>query len=395
MSASSLKLVPYQPSERLMRGLLMAAGFGLLCFIVGLFINPTRAWGGFLMGFTSYTCMCLAGAVFVTVLVLSGSRWATALRRIPEAMSTGLPIGLLLGLVLMGGLHSLYEWTHTSVVEADPILSGKAAFLNVPGFFIRMVLYFFLWIGLSRALVSVSRRQDTDANPAELSRKMKWRAVGFLPVFAITFSLASVDWLQSLEPHWFSTIYALVTLSGLATSGLAVCIILLVALRRTGHLRGIASRDHLDDLGKIAIGFALFWGYIWYCQYMLIWYTNMPEETPYYFIRSQGHWRLLTWINVALNWAIPFFVLMPKGARRNGTVMVRVAAVMLAGQALQVYMLVAPPLMEGGPALGLWEIGPLMGALALVFWVTLRALGQAPLVPCADPHLEASLHHHC
>ncbi len=395
MSTTELNVAQYSAPKRLMRGLLVTAGVGLLCFLVGLFIEPTRAWGGFLMGFTTYTTICLAGAVFVTVLSLSGARWATALRRIPEAMSVGLPYGLLLGLVLMGGVNSLYEWTHASVVDADQLLSDKAGYLNVPGFFIRMVVFFGLWIGLSRAIVAASRGQDSSDDPAAESLRLKWRAVWFLPVFAITFSLASIDWMQSLEPHWFSTIYGLITLSGMATSGLAVCIILVVYLRRSGHLRGIASRDHLDDLGKLVIGFSLFWGYIWYCQHMLIWYANMPEETPYYFIRRQGNWQLLSWINVTLNWAIPFFALMPKAARRNATILVRVAVIMLAGQALQMFMLIAPPLMGGPPSVGLWELGPLAGAFALAFWAALRSLGQAPLVPLRDPTLQDSLHHHC
>jgi len=200
---------------------------------------------------------------------------------------------------------------------------------------------------------------------------------------------------QSIEPHWFSTIYGLVTLSGVGTSGLAVGIILIAHLRRQGPLRGIVNRDHLDDLGKIAIGFALFWGYIWYCQYMVIWYTDMPEETPYYVLRMSGGWKILTWTNVTLNWGVPFFILMPKAARCSATVLVRVAWVMLVGQALNLYLLVAPGLQGEVPQVGLWEIGPVVGAVAFFFWATLRGLTRASLVPEKDPHLVESLHYHC
>jgi len=187
----------------------------------------------------------------------------------------------------------------------------------------------------------------------------------------------------------------LVTLSGLGTSGLAVAMIVVVMLRRSGAMRGVISDDHYDDLGKIGIAFSLFWGYIWYCQYMLIWYTNMPEETPYYFRRMQGSWQVLMWVNIVLNWAIPFFALMPKAARRSGAVLLRVATVMLIGNAMHLYMLIAPPLMGDTPVFGLWELGPIVASVAFFFWVVLRGLGQASLVAAKDPHLEESLHYHC
>jgi len=377
-----------------MRGLLITAGLGALLFIVGLFVAQQRAWGGYLMGFFMFTGLAVAGAFFISVLTLASARWATAMRRVPEAMTTALPFGLALGLVLLGGIHSLYEWSHSSVVESDALLQGKSAYLNWGFFSVRLVGFFLIWIWLAHGMVAASRRQDADGDPELSRRRFKFAAL-WLPIFAVTFSLASVDWVQSIEPHWFSTIYGLVTLSGVGTSGLAVGIILIAHLRRQGPLRGIVNRDHLDDLGKIAIGFALFWGYIWYCQYMVIWYTDMPEETPYYVLRMSGGWKILTWTNVTLNWGVPFFILMPKAARRSATVLVRVAWVMLVGQALNLYLLVAPGLQGEVPQVGLWEIGPVVGAVAFFFWATLRGLTRASLVPEKDPHLVESLHYHC
>jgi hypothetical protein len=388
MSAANARLTPPQG---LMAGLRTTAVLGGLVFLLGLFVDPRRAWGGYLMGFVYFVELGLAGGFFLTVLSLTGARWATALRRIPEAMTSALPVGALLGLGLIAGVHSLYEWSHASVVASDPLLAHKAGYLNWGFFAVRLALYFALWIALTRGMVAVSRRQDEDGDPRH-ARRLLMLAVCFLPVFALTFSLASVDWLESLEPHWFSTIYALGTLSSLGTSGLALCIVLAVYLRR-GPLRGVLRADHLDDLGKIGIALALFWGYIWYCQYMLIWYTDMPEETPYYFLRAQGGWESVSAVNVLLNWAIPFFALMPRAARRNDGVLLRVAAVMLLGQALNLYMLVQPGLQGARPLVGPFEIGPLVGAVALFVWLTLRALSQAPLVPVRDPHLTESLAH--
>lgn len=386
-------LPTFVPPRDTMLGLRVAAVIGGLLFLLGLFVAPERAWAGYLIGFVFFVGLALSGGLFISVLTLSNSRWATAMRRIPEAMTTTLPVAAMFGLALAGGVHSLYEWSHDSVVAEDAILQAKAPYLNLGFFLLRLVVFFALWIWVTRGMVRASRLQDETGDRARSKERLKWSLL-FLPVFAVTFSLASVDWLQSVEPHWFSTIYGLVTLSGLGTSGLAVCILLAVYLRR-GPLRKVIRRDHLDDLGKIGIALALFWGYIWYCQWMLIWYTDMPEETPYYVLRGQGAWKHLSSVNVLLNWAVPFFVLMPKAMRRNETALVRVAWVMLLGQALNLYMLVQPALMTDGPTLGLWEIGPVVGLLCLFLWLTLRALSEAPLVPLRDPTLEESLKHHC
>jgi len=376
-----------------MSGLRAASIVGGLLFLLGLFVAPQRAWAGYLIGFVYFVGLGLSGGLFLSVLALASARWATALKRIPEAMTTTLPVAALIGVALAGGVHSLYEWSHESVVRGDAILTAKAGYLNWGFFMLRMVVFFALWIWATRAMVQTSRRQDEQPAPG-YGRRALIGGVRFLPIFAVTFSLASIDWIKSIEPHWFSTIFGLITLSGLATSGLAVCILLAAYLRR-GPLRRFVTMEHMDDLGKISIGFALFWGYIWYCQYMLIWYTDMPEETPYYILRSQGAWRHLGYVNLLLNWAIPFFVLMPKAMRRSEVALKRVAWVFLAGQAVNLYMLIEPALMSEGPKLGLWELGPLVGVLCLFLWLTLRALGQAALVPVGDPHLQESVGHHC
>lgn len=369
----------FQPSPVRMRGLAITSIIGALVFVLGLFVDPQRAWSGYLMGFVYFAGLGLAGGLFLSILTLSSARWATALRRVPEAMTSSLPYALGFGLLLICGISSLYEWSHSSVVAGDELLEGKAVYLNGTFFSFRILLYFSLWIWLTRGMVNASRRQDHGDDASVEKARFKYAAL-FLPIFAVTFSLASVDWIQSLEPHWFSTIFGLITLSSIATSGLATAILIAVYLRRRGAWRGVLSNDHLDDLGKIGIAFSLFWGYIWFCQYMLIWYTNMPEETPYYALRHQGSWQVLTWVNVTLNWAVPFFVLMPKAARRSSAVLARVALVMLAGQALNLYIQIVPPLAGPEPVFGLWELGPVVGAIAFFFWCTLRGLSRAPVV---------------
>lgn len=391
-----MNAVPFTPPRRLMRGMLATVFVCGLVFGLGLLGHESRerAMGGLLMGFVHVVSIALAGGLFLAVLRLTNAHWATALRRLPEALTGSIPVLAFVGLVLIGGVPVLYDWAHESHVAGDRVLEGKAGYLNWFAFSARLLGYFLLWTWLLRSMVSHSRRRDVDGD-ASHHRALFVYAALFLPIFAITYSLASVDWVESLEPHWFSTAMALVTLSGSACSGLAACVLLGLWLRKRGEMRGILTTDHLDDLGKITIGFALFWGYIWYCQYMLVWYTNMPEETPYYALRMHGGWGHVAKVCIALCWAVPFFVLMPKRARRSPAVMGRVAVAVLIGQVANWYWLIGPTVMGEHPSVGIWEIAPIVGCFALMTWGVLRSLSQASIVPVQDPTVAESLHYHC
>ncbi len=356
----------YRPAALTIRALGLVAAAGALVFLGGLLFDPRRAWTGYLLGFNLFVGLALSGALFLALLAVSSARWAAPLEGVPAAMSKNLAPGLVLGLVLLFGVHSLYEWSHASVVEEDALLRGKSAYLNVPFFAIRLVACFALWIVLSRAVAGT---------------RGVARSALFVAVFAVTYSVASVDWIQSLEPHWFSTIFALRTASGLACGGLAAAIVLVLLLRSSGPLRGAVSDDHVADLAKLLFSFSILWGYIRYCQYMLIWYSNIPEETSYYIARSGSAWKLVSLASVVLMWGVPFVVLLLRSARRSPAVLLRVAFVVLAGWAFDLYVMIGPPLAGAEPALGIFEIAGLAGAGALFFLFTLKALALAPPAP--------------
>lgn len=364
----------FQASPLLQRGLLVTAGLGFLIFLIGTLVEPERAWGGYLMGFNYFVGLAIAGPLFLSVIYLCNATWAKPLRVVPEAFTATLPAGLFLGLGLIMGTHALYEWAHPQVVEADALLTHKAPYLNVIGFSVRLVLYFAVWIWVGRKVAARSR--SAAAEPGRRRTTLLFSAL-FMASLAVTFSLASVDWVQSLDPHWFSTMFALRTLSGVACSGLALATIVLVALHRTGRLRGVVTDSVKDDLGKLLLGLSLFWAYIWYCEYMIIWYSDIPEETGYYLLRAQGGWETLTPLNLVVNFAVPFLALMLRAWRRNGVVLMRIAGVVLIGRALDLFVMIGPPVMGGELHLGLWEIGPVIGAVALFVWVLLRALSRA------------------
>ena len=365
------------PSSTLMRGLLITSGLGVVAFLAGMLVDPERVWGGYLMGFFYFVGLALAGPLFLSVLYLSGARWSLPLRRIPEAMGGALPAAMVLGLVLIMGTHALYQWSHSQVVAGDALLQHKAPWLNTLGFSFRMVVYFLVWIWIARKVAA--RSTSTEAEPERTRGNIRASAL-FGVILAVTFSLASIDWIQSLDAHWFSTIFALRTLSGVGCSGLALATIVLVVLRRKGPMRSVVTKDVMDDLGKLLLGLSLFWAYIWYCQYMIIWYMNMPEETGYYLLRREGDWGTLAPVNLIVNFAVPFLALMLRSWRRNGTILIRIAAWVLVGHAFDLYVMIAPPILGNQPSLGLWELGPLVGALAFFGWIFLRGLSRHPVI---------------
>jgi hypothetical protein len=365
---------------------LTAAGGAL--FLGGLFVAPDRAWASLLMAGFLLAGFGLAGAVFIAIQYACGAGWSTAFRRVPEAMVSILPVGFAaLALVFLAHL-STYPWTRHAAHGGF-----QQFWLNPPFFLLRAAAYMAIWAGFAAAIVKTSRRQDQDANLSHTRRNVRL-SVLFLIAFAVTFSLASFDWVMSLEPGWASTIFGIYNFAGMFSGGLALMVLLVLWQRRSGPLRDFVNQEHLHDLGKLLFAFSTFWMYIWFSQYMLIWYANIGEETAYYTARLRNAWAPLFLLNMMLNWAIPFVALLPRGAKRSPRALARVAGVMVAGRLLDVYLMMAPPLHGARPLLGIWEIGVLAAAGGVLVLAFYRGMRQAPAAPINDPYLEESLHYH-
>jgi len=382
--------VRFQPPESIVRALRTLAAIGALTFGAGLVFAPERVWPNLLLVSYFALGLSLAGLVFVALQYIAGAGWSTALRRIPEAMATLLPAGGV-GLVLVFLLRpSLYSWTGA---EAATLHGFKQRWLTLPFFLARSLIYLLIWTALAYAIVRTSRRQDEDGDHVHTRRNITLSAV-FLVLFGATFWLASYDWIMSLEPHWASTLFGIYNFAGLFVGGLATMIVFAVWLERLGPLRGVLSRDHMHDLGILLFAFSTFWAYIWFCQYMLIWYADIPEETVYYIRRLHGAWQPLFIANLFLNWIAPFFLLMPRQVKRSVAVMLRVSLFVLVGRWLDLYLLIMPPFAGAVPVFGIWEIGMMFGAVGAFSLLMFRALGQAPMIPVRDPYLAESLHIH-
>ena len=370
------------------RALQALAGVGILTLVVGLLVTPARTGANVLLvGFYLLT-LGLGGVFFVALSYTADATWSVGLRRVPEALAGLVPGAALLLAALLFVHPSLYPWA-----SGDETLTGFRGFWLVRPFFLaRAVVYLLGWMWLAAAIVRNSRRQDHDGLPSRSTTNLRLSGI-FLVVFSVTFWLASVDWVMSLEPHWFSTIFGLYNFAGLFLGGLAAITLLTVWLQRRSTLGRIVTASHLHDLGKLLFAFSTFWMYIWFCQYMLIWYVNIPEETAYFTTRAVNGWQWVMLVNIFLNWVIPFVVLLPRAAKRRADVLVKIAVVLLVGRWVDLYVMILPPVSESTVPLGPVEIGLAVGGVGVCGLLVARSLAKAELVPVGDPFLEESVRH--
>ena len=364
---------------------------GAVAAAAGVAVDPQRTWPALLVNGFYMIAVAAAGMVFISLQYLSGAAWCAGIRRIPEAMMSALPVSAVLMLGLFFGRDWIYPASRSGALPATPTLAAKALYLSAPFFFGRMALFVALWIVFAFLVRRTSLQQDGDPAPRHHQRLVRFSAA-FAVVFALSFSLASFDWMMTLDPHWTSTIFAVYMFAGLLVQGIAAITLSVVLLRERGYLEGVVNENHLHDLGKLLLAFSTFWAYIWFSQYLLIWYANIPEETTYYVSRTGGNWIALFLLNVAVNWAVPFLVLLPRASKRSAVVLKWVAIVMLAGRWLDLYLTVMPQVMAA-PRVGMADLLIAAGYAGVFFLVAARALSRVPLVPLNDPFLRASLAH--
>ncbi len=361
---------------------------GLVCMVWAFYLSPTRAWINYLTNAFYFVSLALSGMVFVAILNLAKASWFVPLKRIPESLSSFLPMGFLIMGCLIFGMHTLYEWTHHDLVMSDPILKGKSPYLNVPFFIIRMVIFFVFWIFFSTMLKKTSEQQGQGDVEKMSGKLQKWSAL-FLISFSFSYSFASFDWIMSLKPHWFSTIFGLYNFSGLLVNGIAVTTLMLIWLQEKGFLKEQVTKEHFHDLGKFLFGFTTFWAYIWLSQYLLIWYANIPEETIYFISRENHNWDWLFFFNLGINWVVPFFVLMSYRSKRSSFVLFRVAILLIIGRWLDIYLMIAPDVYEHAgttnPQIGPIEVGISIGFASLFILIVGLSLQKRKLVHKEDP----------
>jgi len=380
--------------ERLTLSALAIAG--AIAAIAGAAAEPERLWANVLLIGYCIVGVGLAGLCFVAIHYTAGASWSVAVRRVAEGLAASGILGIVLLAIVFITRPQLYPWMNERLnanslgSPTDTALAFKRFWLSQPFFLVRAGGYFVLWTLFALAIRRCSRRQDLDGDPRWTRANVRLSAA-FLVVFGVTFTLASFDWVMSLEPRWFSTIFGVYNFAGLFQSGLAVLILVALWLERRGPLRNVLNDEHLHDLGKLLFAFSVFWVYIWFSQYMLIWYTNIPEETTYFLRRLHGHWYALFFANVVFNWLAPFVLLLRRDAKRNRRRLGLVAAAVLVGRWLDLYLMIFPSVVGETPSIGLWEIGLTAGGMGCFGLVLVWILRRGPAVPIADPQLTESL----
>jgi Ni/Fe-hydrogenase subunit HybB-like protein len=359
------------------------AFLGGLTLAVGLFRAPERTWINLLLVSYYLVGLGLGGLLLVALHYLTGARWILPLRRVPEAMTAVLPLAAAGLVAVLLGRPSLYPWSvPDSPHGSDSPL--KHIWLNRPFFVMRALVYLALWLAFAVAVVRTSRRQDRDHDPAPTRKNIRLSAA-FLVVFGVTCWLASYDWIMSLEPEWASTVFGVYNFAGLFLSGLAAVVLLVIWLWRQNPLQAVLNENHLHDLGTLLFAMSSFWMYTWFCQYLLIWYVNNPEETAYLRRRWQGSWPVWLFLDLALNWAIPFLVLLSRSAKRNPRVLGTVAALVLAGRWVDLFLMIFPSQVAEASMPGALDVGLLLGAAGLFGLAFFRGLSKASLVPIHEP----------
>jgi hypothetical protein len=341
------------------------------------------------------------GLVLIFHLVKAG--WSVTLRRqLENAASLWVWPALAVAPAIVFS-SVLYKWTDPALMQSDALLQHKAPWLSLPFFIGRVVLYFFCWGVLSTLLVRLSRKQDITGDKW-ITNKLGFHSAWGILLFALTTAFAGVDLVKTLDFHWFSTMWGVYFFAGNMIAGLSLLILVLTALRKSGRLQGVVTEEHFHDLGKMLLGFTVFWAYISFSQYFLYWYANIPEETAFFMLRKNNGWQFLYYALIFGHFCIPFIILLFRGVKRSMTALSVLAGLLLLMHTVDIFWYVRPVVFmqvvvgQGENVPGItgfaWVdltgvLGPICISLALLAW----KIGQGPLIPLRDPRLPEALHH--
>ncbi|MEQ8548635.1 MAG: quinol:cytochrome C oxidoreductase [Cyclobacteriaceae bacterium] len=352
--------------------------------------------------------IALVGVLFFTIQYAAQAGWSSGIKRIPLAFGAWIPFaGIILLITFLFGSHDLFHWTHHSLYDTaspdfDSIINGKKAYFfwpldehpSFPIFYVaRLILFFVIWYWLFTKLRKVALSEDADGGTEKWYELRKLSAI-FIIFFAVSSSISAWDWVMSIDTHWFSTMFGWYMFASWWVSGLSLTALIVVLLKDKGYL-SIVNANHLHDLGKFIFAFSVFWTYIWFSQFLLIYYANIPEETAYFVERLQiGSYKGLFFLNIIVNFCFPFLVLMTRDAKRHSRFIKVVAPVILVGHWLDFYLMITPGTLKENGGFGFLELGLMFVFSGLFIYVVLNQLSKVPLFAKNHPMLDESLHHH-
>ena len=369
---------------------------GVVLALLGVWLNLAQFFRAYLVAYLFWSGLSLGCLALLMLHHVVGGAWGAMIRRVLEAGTRTLPLMVVLFVPLLYGLTTLYSWSRPEVVAHDVLLQHKSAYLNVPFFVQRAAAYFAIWLIVMFFLNHWSRQQERVAGaPQErpVQRRLRLLSAPGLMLYVLTVTFAAVDWVMSLEPHWYSTLYGVVILVGQMLAALALAIVLITQLAEAPPVSTVLTPQHLHDLGNLLLAFVMLWAYIGFSQFLIIWAGNLPEEVPWYIHRTQGGWEWLGRFVLLLHFGLPFVVLLSRTSKRRAQVLGRLAAGLLVMHLLELFWLVLPAFSPSSLAIHWLDVGLPIGMGGLWMAVFVWQLQRRALLPLHDPRLQEVVHH--
>jgi hypothetical protein len=373
-------------------GLLVGAA-GLVLGAVGFFVSRDTFFQAWLIGFIFCLGLTLGSLGLLMLQHLSGGQWGLIGRRIFEAASGTLPLLILAFIPILFAMPELFEWAQPGITETDAILKAKAPYLNVPFFIVRAVVYFVFWMACAWLLNTWSARQDRGEaaiDPAGMVRFRTLSAPGIL-FLVLTISFATTDWVMSLDPHWYSTIFGLMFTAGFGLSALALATVVLSVVGPAGALAGHLAPRHFHDFGKLLLAFTMLWAYLNFSQFLIIWSGNLPEEIPWYIERMRGGWGVVAIALIVGHFFLPFLLLLSRDLKKSKW-LPRVAVFILVMRLVDTIFLIAPSWEHHGFPIHWMHLVVPAGLAGVWLFLFARNLQGRALMPLNDPYLKEAFH---
>jgi hypothetical protein len=362
-----------------------------------------RFWGSLLQNSVYFLLTVNAAMFFLCATTLAWAGFQVAFRRVTEAISTCVPvIGaitlVVLFAILFGGDHVIYHWSDAEAVKHDVALEYKSGFLNKGFFTVWTIITIVGWWWLGRKMRHLSRSIEDKPLTVEEGKKFIWKNTVWSAIYIVLFALTVMSsipwlWLMSIDAHWNSTMYSWYNFASTFVSGIALITIFVVFLKNYGYLE-YTNREHIHDLGKFQFAFSIFWTYLWFAQFMLIWYANIPEETTYFEPRVEGAYNAIFWLNLIINFLAPLLILMRRSPKRNYGTITMMSVLILFGHWLDYYQMVFASISPDHVPFMLLDLCIGLGFVGLIMFVTARSLARHPLVSKHHPFLKESIIHH-
>ena len=362
-----------------------------------------RFWASLLQNSVYFLLVVNAAMFFIAATTLAWGGWQMTFRRVPEAISACVPvIGaitlLILMIIVFGGDHVIYHWTDAEHVLQDEVLNAKKGFLNKGFYTVWSIITIVGWSLLGWKIRQRSRSIDNVPLSKEEAKKYIWNDTVWAALYLVLFGLTVMSsipwfWIMSIDAHWYSTMFSWYTFASTFVAGLALITLYVVFLKNNDYLE-YTNREHIQDLGKFQFAFSIFWTYLWYSQFMLIWYANIPEETTYFEPRMEGVYKGIFLLNLIINFLAPLLILMKRSSKRNYGTITMVSVLILFGHWLDFYQMVFPGISPDHVPFMLVDFGIGLGFVGIIMFVTAKSLAKAPLLARNHPFLKESIIHH-